>query len=131
MLNYVLYEGQLYMFGIGDSNLLSSLFSMKGYRLVCKDREADLSLIANQLYTVCTGAVVRDEAPGAASCKSVGKLEGSTYAVFCLVQSSTVGAESAGTHNGSEELLQEVYLMWCQIVEISASGYVSLYTPWE
>ena len=74
---------------------------------------------------------MRDEAPGTTSCQSVGELESSAYAVFCLVQSSTIGAESAGMHNRSEEFLKEVYLMRSQIVEIPAAGNVALYAPGE
>ena len=105
MLDNILYKGQLYVFGIGYNDFLTSLAIVQGYGLVGEDREAELSLVSNQFDAVCAGTLVRNKAPRTASCKSVGKLEGGADGIFCLIQSASVAAETVGVNNWAEELL--------------------------
>ena len=62
------------------------------------------------------------ETPRCTARQSVGKAETSVERVLHLVESSHVLAESLCLDDGSKPVLQQVYLMRCQIVEIATSA---------
>ena len=55
MVNHSLYQRELYMFGVGNVKLVTSLTVMQGYGLECEDREADHAFVANQFNAVLLG----------------------------------------------------------------------------
>ena len=102
---------------------------MQGYGFVGEYREAYLPLVTDEFYAVRTCALMRHEAPRTRTGQSVGKLEGRTHRVLCFVQSSPVLAETMHAGNGAKKLLQEVYLVRSQVVEITTPGDVALHPP--
>ena len=87
------------------------------------------ALVANYLDAVYARAVVAHKTPRAAARQVVVELEARAHAVFCLIQSAHVRAESFCPHNGAEEFLQQVYLVRREVVEIPAAGNVALHAP--
>lgn len=39
--------------------------------------------------------------------------------------------ETTDVYYGTKEFLQQIYLMWCKVIEIASSSDVTLYSPWE
>ena len=60
---HLLDEGHLYMLRIGDDDFLPSLCIVQYDGVIGEDREAQLSLVAYQLYAILSGTLVADETP--------------------------------------------------------------------
>lgn len=60
---HLLDEGHLYMLRIGDDDFLPSLCIVQYDGVIGEDREAQLSLVAYQLYAILSGTLVTDETP--------------------------------------------------------------------
>lgn len=70
-----------------------------------------------------------NKTPAAASRHAVLKGKRCGNCIFCLIQSATIGMETAYVDYRAEELLEEIYLVGGQIIEVSASSDIALYTP--
>lgn len=124
-------KGHLYVRWVLYQYFLSALCIVQDDGVVGKDREAELSMVANQLYSVLSGAFVTDEAPGAAPRQSVVELEACAHGVFRLIESFPVCTVTLGLYDGTEYFLKQVYLMWSQVVEVASTSNVALHSPWE
>ena len=111
VLHDALDERQLDVLGILDAELLLSLLGAQDDGLVGEDGEAELSALPDEFDAVGAGALVADEAPGAAAGQSVGKLEGSADGVLRLIESAPVAAETFRPDDGAEDFLKQVYLV--------------------
>jgi hypothetical protein len=69
------------------------------------------------------------EAPRTAPYQSVVELETCAQCIFCRIQSATVAFIATGFEYAAEHLLQKVDLVWCEVIEVSSSGNIGLYTP--
>ena len=128
---HLLDKGQLYMIGILDYDFLLTVACLKNDGVICKHREAYASLFSNQFYLVCLGTLMSNKAPTATSWESVLKSEGCRYRILGLIQSTSVSMKSGNVDNRPEEFLQQIQLVRSKIVEISSSGNITLYTPWQ
>ena len=129
VLHNALDEGQLDVLGVLDAELLAPLLGAEQDGFVGEDGEAELSAVADELDAIGAGTLVTDEAPGAAAGESVGELESGAHGVLRLVESAAVAAEPACPDDGAEYLLEQVYLVRGEVVEIAAASNVPLYAP--
>jgi hypothetical protein len=116
---------------IRDDKLLLSVAGLQNYGIVGEYRKAETAFFTYEFYLVGTCTLMPYEAPAAATRHAVLKGKSSRDGIFCLIKSSTVGLVSVNVDNWTEKLLQKVELMWSEIVEISASSNVTLYSPRE
>ena len=122
---------KLDMVWILNNNFFFSVACLKNDGVIRKYREAYTSLFSNQFYLVCLGALMSNKAPTATSWESVLKSEGCRHSILCLIQTSSVSMKSGNVDYRTEEFLQQIQLVWGKVVEISSSGNIALYTPWQ
>lgn len=101
---------------------------MKCDGVVGEDREAYHSFVSNDFYAVFASGLMRYKAPRATAYKSVFKAEAGTDGIFGLVESAPVAFISAGFEDATEYFLQQVYLMGSQVVEVTSSGNIRVWT---
>ena len=65
----------LHVFRVADTDFFPSFLGMQSDRFVSKDREANHSFVADNLYAVFAGRIMGYEAPGTTTHQSVVKLE--------------------------------------------------------
>ena len=75
MIYYCLDKRLLYVFRVTDTDFFPSFLGMQSDRLVREDREANHSLVTDNLYAVFAGRIMGYEAPGTTTHQSVIKLE--------------------------------------------------------
>ncbi|PJY73629.1 hypothetical protein CQW34_03186 [Bacteroides fragilis] len=102
---------------------------MEGNRVIGKYGEADHAFIADNFDTVFAGRIMGYEAPRTAPYQSVVELETCAQCIFCRIESATVAFIATGFEYAAEHLLQKVDLVWCEVIEVSSSGNIGLYTP--
>ena len=128
---HLLDKGQLYMIGILNYDFLLTVACLKNDGVICKHREAYTSLFSNQFYLVCLGAFMSHKTPTATSWESILESEGCRHRILGLIQSASVSMKSGNVDYWPEEFLQQIQLVWGKVVEISSSGNIALYTPWQ
>lgn len=131
MLYDLLDEGELDMLGIGNRDFMTAFAGLENNGTVGEDGKAYPAFFAYQLNLVGLGTLVTYKAPAAAAWKAALEGECCRYCIFGLVKSAKVGTETIDVNNGAKKLLEQVQLMRCQIVEITASGNVALHSPRE
>ena len=129
MLYHISDDRQLNIRWIGNGDARSALASYQLDRLIGKDRERERTLVANHLNTVFLGTLMSHEAPTAARRNTTFEEETGRYRIFCIIKMRTVGRITMGTGDDSKEILQQVYLMRSQVVEISSTGNIRLQSP--
>ncbi len=97
--------------------------------LIVEHREAHLSFVAYNFYSVFLGTLMSHEAPAATPVKSTLKFKYGIDRVFHIIESSTIRAIAVSTGDNAEEVLEQVYLVWSKVIEITATGDVRLKTP--
>ena len=131
VLYYVPDKRQLHVWRIGDVESAETFVVPQFYRLECEYREFYSSFAAEYLYVVLFGGFVGDKAPGTGTGYPCLEFETCADSIFSLVQPSSVCCVPLGIEYASEHILQKVYLVWSQVIEISASCYVGYHSPWE
>ena len=131
MLYHILYQRILHIRWIGHLYTLYAVGGLQHDRFVGEDRETQLSSLAYHLDAVFLRRLMCHEAPGATARQSRLKAETGAHGVFCLIESTSVGTYPIGLEYDAEDMLQQVELMWCEVVEEPTSCYIWLESPRE
>lgn len=70
-----------------------------------------------------------NKAPWTTADQSVVELEAGAQRIFGRIKPSTIALISAGFEDAAEHILQQVDLMRGEVIEVTATGNISLYTP--
>lgn len=124
-------DGILHVLRVFDVEMLFTLLVDQMDGQIVEHGEGDLSTVADDENAILAGTLVSHEAPSARGRHTIMELHGSGNGILRRVQSPPIGRISVSLHDRPEELLQEVELMWSQVVEISATGNVRLQSPWK
>ena len=122
MVDDLLDEGHLHMWGIGNADELVLVFGVEVDGEVVEDGEGNGAVAADDGDAVGACGFVCHEAPGGCSRDARMELEAGVDGVFHFVDASHVGAESFGFDDVAEHLLEEVDLVRCQVVEVAATA---------
>ena len=114
-------DWQLYIRRVGHYDACLACTRNKQDWIVVENRERQRPLVANDLYAVFLGTLVSHKAPASTAGNTALEVETSRDGVLCFIQMGTVCGIAVGTGDDSEDILQEVYLMWSQVVEIATS----------
>ena len=125
----VVYQRELHVWRVGDDDFLPSPFGVQGNGLVGEHGEADLAFVADDFDAVHLGRFVGHEAPRARAGRAVGKLEAGAHVVFRGIEPLLVRAIAVRTDDGAEKFLEQIQLVWGEVVEIATTGNIGLYSP--
>ena len=124
-------QRQLHEGSVGDRDVRLSLPVDEVEWRIVENGKGKLSAIAQDQDTVFPCAFVRHKTPRPGGRHAIVEAHRGRHGVFGSIQPSAVGRVARSLHDGSEELLQKVQLMRCEVVEIPSSGNVGLQAPWQ
>ena len=126
MLADILNQRELHVRRIRHRKTLFAINGMQTNGLIVEDRERHRATVAYQIDTVLAGRLVSHKAPGTRARQAVFKLEAGTDGILSRIKTATIGTDASCLDNNAEEMLQQVELVGCQIIEIASAGNIWL-----